>query len=406
MTNTSQPSVEEAFESIKLGASEIIIENELREKMKSAKPLKIKAGFDPTAPDLHLGHTVVLNRMRKFQDLGHEIYFLIGDFTGMIGDPTGKNETRKALNAEEVAANAETYKQQVFKILDPAKTKVVFNSAWLAKLTAADMIRLTATHTVARMLERDDFSKRFKENQPISIHEFLYPLLQGYDSVAIEADVELGGTDQKFNLLVGRELQRIRGQRPQSIIMSPLLEGTDGVNKMSKSLGNYIGINEPAKEMFGKVMRISDELMLRYYEVLGILSFNEYQKLKTDLSTGKVHPKTAKVDLAKTIVTRYHSASSAKDAADEFERVFAQGALPQDIQKVEIPLSSPAETRSLTKIAVPLFADSNSALRRLCEQNGVSVDGQKITDPKFVFDKKGTFTLKVGKRGFLTVVIG
>ena len=275
MTNTSQPSVEEAFESIKLGASEIIIENELREKMKSAKPLKIKAGFDPTAPDLHLGHTVVLNRMRKFQDLGHEIYFLIGDFTGMIGDPTGKNETRKALNAEEVAANAETYKQQVFKILDPAKTKVVFNSAWLAKLTAADMIRLTATHTVARMLERDDFSKRFKENQPISIHEFLYPLLQGYDSVAIEADVELGGTDQKFNLLVGRELQRIRGQRPQSIIMSPLLEGTDGVNKMSKSLGNYIGINEPAKEMFGKVMRISDELMLRYYEVLGILSFNE-----------------------------------------------------------------------------------------------------------------------------------
>ncbi len=406
MTNTSQPSVEEAFESIKLGASEIIIENELREKMKSAKPLKIKAGFDPTAPDLHLGHTVVLNRMRKFQDLGHEIYFLIGDFTGMIGDPTGKNETRKALNAEEVAANAETYKQQVFKILDPAKTKVVFNSAWLAKLTAADMIRLTATHTVARMLERDDFSKRFKENQPISIHEFLYPLLQGYDSVAIEADVELGGTDQKFNLLVGRELQRIRGQRPQSIIMSPLLEGTDGVNKMSKSLGNYIGINEPAKEMFGKVMRISDELMLRYYEVLGILSFNEYQKLKTDLSTGKVHPKTAKVDLAKTIVTRYHSASSAKDAADEFERVFAQGALPQDIQKVEIPLSSPAETRSLTKIAVPLFADSNSALRRLCEQNGVSVDGQKITDPKFVFDKKGTFTLKVGKRGFLTLVIG
>ncbi|MEW6057253.1 MAG: tyrosine--tRNA ligase [Bdellovibrionota bacterium] len=402
--------LEEAFQTIKLGAAEILLEAELKEKLKKSHetgiPLKIKAGFDPTAPDLHLGHTVVLNRMAKFQEMGHEIYFLIGDFTGMIGDPTGKNETRKALTPEEVAENAETYKQQVFKVLDPQRTKIVFNSQWLGKLTPVEMIKLMATHTVARMLERDDFSKRFKDSQPISIHEFLYPLLQGYDSVAMKADVELGGTDQKFNLLVGRELQRMHDQTPQTIIMGPLLEGIDGVNKMSKSLGNYIGINEGPKDMFGKVMRISDDLMVRYYEIVGGMGFSDFEKLKHDLKDGTLHPKAAKINLAKIIVSRFHSKIEADRQADEFEKVFAKGGVPENVPEIVVELSKAHSTvNSLLALAVPLLAESNSQLRRLCDQGGVSVNGEKISDPKFVFKDKGSFVLKVGKRGFLKVTV-
>ncbi len=402
--------LEEAFETIKLGSSEILLEAELKAKLanalKTGKPLKIKAGFDPTAPDLHLGHTVVLNRLAKFQELGHEIYFLIGDYTGMIGDPTGKSETRKALTPEEVKVNAETYKQQVFKILDPARTKVVFNSEWLGKMSSADLIRLAATHTVARMLERDDFSKRYKEGLPISIHEFLYPLLQGYDSVALHADVELGGTDQKFNLLVGRELQRMNSQSPQSIIMNPLLEGTDGVNKMSKSLGNYIAINDTSQDMFGKVMRISDELMLRYYELVGMLSFAEFDRIKSELKAGKLHPKTAKVNLAKIIVTRFHSAADATREAEQFEKVFAKGGLPENIPEKKISLKSLAPgSNTLLAFAVPELAESNTQLRRLCEQGAVSVNGEKINDPKFAITSPGEYMLKVGKRGYLKLIV-
>ena len=400
MTIQKKWDLEEAFQTIKLGSSEILLENELKEKLKKShetgKPLKVKAGFDPTAPDLHLGHTVVLNRLRKFQELGHEINFLIGDFTGMIGDPTGKNETRKALTTEEVIANAETYKTQVFKILDPERTKVVFNSAWLGKMTPTDMIKLMATHTVARMLERDDFSKRFKEGIPISIHEFMYPLLQGYDSVALRSDVELGGTDQKFNLLVGRELQRMNAQTPQSIIMSPLLEGTDGVNKMSKSLGNYIAINDEPKEMFGKMMRISDELMLRYYELIGQLTYSEFEKIKAELNAGSLHPKVAKVNLAKIIVTRFHSKADADRQADEFERVFAKGGVPENISESSVSVGV-----TLVSVAVPALAESNSQLRRLCEQGGVSLNGEKVSDSKYVFSTPGEYLLKIGKRGFL-----
>lgn len=400
--------LEEAFQTLKLGTSEILLENELKERLRKSietgKPLKIKAGFDPTAPDLHLGHTVVINRLAKFQEMGHEIYFLIGDFTGMIGDPTGKSETRKALTIEEVAVNAETYKQQVFKILDPARTKIVFNSQWLGKLTPVEMIKLTATHTVARMLERDDFSKRYKEGHSISIHEFLYPLLQGYDSVALHSDVELGGTDQKFNLLVGRELQRIHGQAPQVVLMTPLLEGTDGVNKMSKSLGNYIAINDSPKEMFGKVMRISDDLMVRYYELIGNLTFSEFEKLKSDLKLATLHPKTAKINLAKRIVERFHSKADADREAIEFERVFAKGGLPENLVEQKCKAS---ESNTLLKIAVAAgLAESNSQLRRLAEQGAVSVNGEKVSDPtKFILSSPGEYVVKVGKRGFLKIIV-
>lgn len=402
--------LDEAFDTIKLGSSEILLENELRDKLKKSfetgVPLKIKAGFDPTAPDLHLGHTVVLNRMAKFQEMGHEIFFLIGDFTGMIGDPTGKNETRKALTQEEVLANAETYKSQVFKILDPNRTKVVFNSSWLGKMGAADIIKLAATHTVARMLERDDFSKRYKEGQPISIHEFMYPLLQGYDSVMMKADVELGGTDQKFNLLVGRELQRLSGQIPQTVIMNPLLEGTDGVNKMSKSLGNYIAINDTPTDMFGKIMRISDELMLRYYELVGGLTFTEFENLKSDLKSAKIHPKSAKVQLAKIIVSRFHSETEAKRQEEQFEKVFSRGSVPDDIQLKKLNLSGmQAGENALINVAVPLLTESNSQFRRLCEQGAVSVNGEKVADSKFAFSFPGEYVVKVGKRGFLKVIV-
>ncbi len=402
--------VNEALATLKLGTSEILNENELKERLEKAKktgvPLKIKAGFDPTAPDLHLGHTVLLTQLKKFQNLGHEIYFLIGDFTGMIGDPTGKNQTRKPLTEEEVKANAETYKNQVFKILDPAKTKVVFNSSWLGKMKATDMIKLAATHTVARMLERDDFQKRYKENTPISIHEFLYPLLQGYDSVAIQADVELGGTDQKFNLLMGRELQRINGQTPQIVMMSPLLEGTDGVQKMSKSLQNSIGIDESPKDMFGKIMSISDELMYRYYELISGFSFSEYNKIKTDVAAGSLHPKAAKVNLAKILVTRFHGLDAALREVENFEKIFSKGGIPEDISELNISLSNIQNSEnSLLAICVPKFAASNSKFRQLCEQGAVTINSNRVTDSKLALDKPGEYVLKVGKRGFLKILI-
>jgi len=326
---------------IKRGTVEILVEKELEEKLeksiKTGIPLRIKAGFDPTAPDLHLGHTVLLQKMRQFQQLGHEVCFLIGDFTGMIGDPTGKSETRKALTTEDVLKNAETYKEQVFKILDPVKTKVMFNSEWLSAMGATDMIALAAKYTVARMLERDDFGKRYASQLPISIHEFLYPLIQGYDSVAMKADVELGGTDQKFNLLVGRELQREWGQTPQSVITMPLLEGLDGVNKMSKSLGNYIGINDPADEIFGKIMSISDELMLRYYELLSDLTLLEIEKLKADLKSHLLHPMDAKKQLGREITGRYHGAQAALQAEENFVKRFRDNQLPEDMTEIALP---------------------------------------------------------------------
>src|SRR5512145_217575 len=333
-------SVAEQMELIKRGAVEILLEKELEEKLekslKSGVPLKIKAGFDPTAPDLHFGHTVLLHKMRQFQQLGHEVCFLIGDFTGMIGDPTGKSETRKALTREDVLRNAETYKEQVFKILDPEKTKVVFNSEWLSPLQASDLIALAAKYTVARMLERDDFGKRYANQLPISIHEFLYPLIQGYDSVAMKADVELGGTDQKFNLLVGRELQREWGQTPQSVITMPLLEGLDGVNKMSKSLGNYIGINDPADEIFGKIMSISDELMLRYYELLSDLSLAEIDTMKKGLKARELHPMDVKKQLGREIVARYHGAAAATQAEENFVKRFRDNQTPDDMPEVTL----------------------------------------------------------------------
>ncbi len=332
--------VAEQMEIIKRGAVEILLEKELLDKLekslKTGVPLKIKAGFDPTAPDLHLGHTVLLHKLRQFQQMGHEIYFLIGDFTGMIGDPTGKSETRRVLSREDVLKNAETYKEQVFKILDPAKTKVVFNSEWLAKLSASDMIGLASKYTVARMLEREDFNNRFSNQQPISIHEFMYPLIQGYDSVALNADVELGGTDQKFNLLVGRELQREWGQLPQTVITMPLLEGLDGVNKMSKSLGNYIGINEPADEIFGKIMSISDELMLRYYELLSAMTISELKQLRTDVKAGNIHPMDAKKRLGREMVARFHGDMSALESEENFIKRFRDNQTPDEMPEIKL----------------------------------------------------------------------
>jgi tyrosyl-tRNA synthetase len=398
--------VSEQMAIIKRGALEILLEKELQEKLeKSAKsgvPLRIKAGFDPTAPDLHLGHTVLLHKMRQFQQLGHEIYFLIGDFTGMIGDPTGKSETRKPLTREDVLKNAETYKEQVFKILDPAKTRVVFNSEWLARLTASDLIGLAAKYTVARMLEREDFSNRFANQLPISIHEFLYPLIQGYDSVALKADVELGGTDQKFNLLVGRELQREWGQPPQTVITMPLLEGLDGVNKMSKSLGNYIGINEPADEIFGKVMSISDELMCRYYELLSDMSLIEMDKLKAGIKNGSFHPMEIKKQLGREMVTRYHGITSAAQAEENFVKRFRDNQTPDEMP--EIILTVEEEKALLCKILAQAdLVKSNSEGRRAIQQGGVKIDGVKISDENLEIACSGEYIIQVGKRRFARV---
>ncbi|QWV99776.1 tyrosine--tRNA ligase [Geomonas nitrogeniifigens] len=399
--------VAEQMEIIKRGAVEILVEKELVEKLeksvKTGVPLKIKAGFDPTAPDLHLGHTVLLHKMRQFQKLGHEVYFLIGDFTGMIGDPTGKSETRKVLTREDVLKNAETYKEQVFKVLDPKLTKVVFNSEWLGKMTASDMIGLASKYTVARMLEREDFSNRFSNQLPISIHEFMYPLVQGYDSVALKADVELGGTDQKFNLLVGRELQREWGQAPQCVITVPLLEGLDGVNKMSKSLGNYIGINEPADEIYGKVMSISDELMVRYYELLSDLTMANFEKLKADLKSGAVHPMEAKKQLAREMVTRYHGAEAATQADENFVKRFKNNETPDEMP--EFALKTEGEKVLLCKVlAEAQLVKSNSEGRRSIQGGGVKVNGEKISDETLEIACSGEYIIQVGKRRFAKVL--
>lgn len=391
---------------IKRGAVEILVEKELEEKLQksleSGVPLRIKAGFDPTAPDLHLGHTVLLQKLRQFQQLGHEVNFLIGDFTGMIGDPTGKSETRKALTRIDVLKNAETYKEQVFKILDPDRTKVVFNSDWLGAMSATEMIGLAARYTVARMLERDDFGKRYASQLPISIHEFLYPLIQGYDSVALQSDVELGGTDQKFNLLVGRELQREWGQRPQSVLTMPLLEGLDGVNKMSKSLGNYIGINESADEIFGKIMSISDRLMLRYYELLSDRTLAEIEVLRKDIESGALHPMEAKKQLGREIAGRYHGAVAAGEAEENFVRRFRDNQTPDEMPEIVLPVES--DTVLLYKLLARTgVVPSNSEGRRAIQGGGVKMNSEKVTDEGLEVSCRGEYVLQVGKRRFVKV---
>ena len=394
-------SSDSALEVIKRGASELLVEAELVEKLSGKRPLRIKAGFDPTAPDLHLGHTVLLNKMRQLQDLGHHVVFLIGDFTGMIGDPTGKNTTRPPLSREAIAANAVTYKEQVFKILDAEKTEVAFNSTWMEKMGSADLIKLAATHTVARMLERDDFSKRYTGNQPIAIHEFLYPLVQGYDSVALESDIELGGTDQKFNLLVGRELQKHFGQTPQCVLMMPLLEGLDGVNKMSKSLGNYVGINESAEQIFGKLMSISDDLMWRYLELLSFQPMNTLRQWKTEVEAGK-NPRDVKVALAQEIVARFHSQAAAEQALADFEARFKQNAIPDNLPESLIPCgSSGIGIAQLLKQAG--LTPSTSEALRMIEQGGVKIDGAKVSDRSLVLPAGTSAVFQVGKRKFARV---
>ncbi|MFQ5441611.1 MAG: tyrosine--tRNA ligase [Thermodesulfobacteriota bacterium] len=390
------------IEIIKRGASEIISEDELAEKLKSSasdkKPLKVKAGFDPTAPDLHLGHTVLIQKLKNFQDLGHHVILLIGDFTGMIGDPSGRSETRKPLTKEDVAKNARTYTEQVFKILDEKKTEIVFNSEWMERLTTTDLINLMSRYTVARMLERDDFQKRYRSGHAIAIHEFLYPLIQGYDSVVLNSDIELGGTDQLFNLLVGRELQRNMGQAPQSVITMPLLEGTDGVQKMSKSYGNYIGITEPAAEIYGKLMSISDELMLRYYELLTDVSAERLEEIRA----GKVHPKEAKEELAFEITGRFHGAEEAAKAKEGFKALFKDKKVPDEIE--EVVITTDAEKMWLPKILVSAgLATGTSAAIRLVEQGGVRVDGKKVTDRKAELTTERKYLLQAGKRFFKKV---
>lgn len=384
---------------IKRGSDELLIEADLIEKLKSGRPLRVKAGFDPTAPDLHLGHTVLINKLRHFQDLGHQVSFLIGDFTGMIGDPTGKNATRPPLSREQILANAETYRDQVFKILDPAKTEICFNSAWFEQMGAAGMIKLAALHTVARMLERDDFSKRYASNQPIAIHEFLYPLCQGYDSVAMKADLELGGTDQKFNLLVGRELQKHYGQLPQCVLMMPLLEGLDGVNKMSKSLGNYIGIAEPPKEIFGKMMKISDELMWRYYDLLSFRGNDEIARLKREVAEGR-NPRDIKVMLAQEIVARFHSQADAEAALADFEARFQRGAMPDEMPEVSVPAGAIPQVLK----QAGLVASTSEALRMI-DGGGVRINGEKLMDKTVMLTAGDVVVLQVGKRKFARVRI-
>lgn len=396
-------SVEESLSLIKRGIDELLIESELAEKLKTGRPLRIKAGFDPTAPDLHLGHTVLINKLRHFQALGHHVMFLIGDFTGMIGDPTGKNATRPPLTREQILDNAQTYKEQVFKILDPEKTEVCFNSTWIEPLGASGMIRLAAQHTVARMLERDDFAKRYRGGQPIAIHEFLYPLCQGYDSVAMKADVELGGTDQKFNLLVGRELQKHYGQTPQCILMMPLLEGLDGVNKMSKSLGNYVGINEPAREIFGKLMSVSDDLMWRYYELLSFRGEAEITGFKREVEGGR-NPRDVKVLFAQEIVERFHGRQAAIDALTDFEARFKQGAVPDDIAEVSLETAGAALGVAQLLKQSGLVGSTSEALRMI-DQGGVRIDGTKIEDKSLTFVAGASFVVQIGKRKFARVTL-
>ncbi len=386
---------------IKKGVEELLLENELVEKLKKNKPLRVKAGFDPTAPDLHLGHTVLLTKMRQLQDLGHHIMFLIGDFTGMIGDPTGKNATRPPLTPEQIKINAETYTKQVFKILDPEKTEICFNSKWLNDLGAAGMLKLAASQTVARMLERDDFSKRFKNNQSISIHEFMYPLLQGYDSVAMNADIELGGTDQKFNLLMGRELQKQHGQDTQVVLMMPLLEGLDGVNKMSKSLGNYIGIAEPATEIFGKVMSVSDELMWRYFDLVSLKTTEEINALKQAVANGE-NPRNVKVQLAMELVARFHNQEEANKALADFETKFKRNEIPEDLEEVAVSIEGDSIGLGILLKQANLVA-STSEGNRMIEQGGVKIDGEKVANKNHLLNKDDGFVLQVGKRKFAKI---
>jgi tyrosyl-tRNA synthetase len=396
-------SVEQQLEIIRRGADEILIESELKERLATGRPLRVKAGFDPTAPDLHLGHTVLLNKLKQLQDLGHHILFLIGDFTGMIGDPSGKNATRPPLSSEEVTQNAATYTEQVFKILDRNRTEVVFNSAWMGQMNAADLVKLAAKHTVARMLERDDFAKRYRGKQPIAIHEFLYPLVQGYDSVALKSDLELGGTDQKFNLLMGREVQKEHGQAPQCILTMPLLEGTDGVNKMSKSLGNTVGINEPPAEIFGKLMSISDVLMWRYLELLSFEPIETLRERKREVEEGR-NPRDVKAAFAKEIVARFHGAGAAESAVSDFEARFRRDEIPADMPEVSIAANGEALALSHVLKQAGLTASTSEALRMI-EQGGVKIDGEKVGDKALKLARGTQSVLQVGKRKFARVTI-
>ena len=414
MSKITMKSVKEQMQLIRRGIVNLVNEEELEEKLtrslKTGTPLRIKAGFDPTAPDLHLGHTVLLHKMRQFQTLGHELYFLIGDFTGLIGDPTGKNATRKPLSPEQVAANAKTYQEQVFRILDPKLTRVVFNSEWMSTFSAADLIQLAAQHTVARMLEREDFSNRYRQGQAIAIHEFLYPLVQGYDSVALKADVELGGTDQTFNLLVGRDLQRNYGQPPQCVLTLPILEGLDGVHKMSKSLDNYIGIQDPPDEMFGKIMSISDTLMWRYYELLSALEITEIEALQEQVKQGTFHPMEAKKQLAKELTSRFHGPEKAQHAQEMFTSVFGKKALPDNITELTLPTQpSEHEEENAMGLATALskagMVSSNSEGLRMIRQNAVSVDGNKVSDTRMTLQAGGKYLLRVGKRRFVQLTL-
>ena len=393
--------IKQAIQTIRRGSEELIVEDELAKKLSSGRKLRVKLGLDPTAPDLHLGHTVVINKLRDFQELGHQVQVLIGDFTGMIGDPTGKNQTRPPLTREEILKNAQTYRQQVFKILDPERTQILFNSEWSDKLGAEGMIRLASRYTVARLLERDDFSKRFRNNQPIAVHELLYPLMQGYDSVAMKADVELGGTDQKFNLLVGRELQKDAGQEPQCVLTMPLLEGLDGRDKMSKSLGNYVGIAEPPQEMFGKLMSISDTLMWRYFELLSFEPMSTIERWKKEIEGGG-NPRDVKVRLAKEIVARFHGQPAADAAETEFDQRFRHGVLPENMP--EVTVQSPAEGLALTQLLkLAQLTASTSEAARAIEQGGVKIDGERVTDRGLRLLPGKTLTVQVGKRKFARV---
>ncbi len=397
------PDIAKALSIIKRGADELLIEQELIEKLKTGKPLRVKAGFDPTAPDLHLGHTVLINKLRQLQDLGHQVLFLIGDFTGMIGDPTGKSATRPPLTKEQVAENAKSYATQVFKILDPNKTEIVFNSHWLTELGAAGMLKLAASHTVARMLERDDFSKRFKGNQPIAIHEFLYPLLQGYDSVALNADLELGGTDQKFNLLMGRELQKQAGQSQQCVLMMPLLEGLDGVNKMSKSLGNYIGVAEAPEIIFAKIMSVSDELMWRYIDLLSFESLETVAEWKQQVANGE-NPRNIKVKFAQEIVARFHSQADAENALNDFQ-TRAKGGIPDDVPEITLNIEGDSiGVAQMLKLAN--LVESTSEAIRAIQQGGVKLDSVKVEDKNLQLNKGVIVVAQVGKRKFAKVTLG
>jgi tyrosyl-tRNA synthetase len=395
--------VNEALQLIRRGADEILLEKDLEKKLQRGKPLRIKAGFDPTAPDLHLGHTVLINKLRQFQDLGHEVMFLIGDFTGMIGDPTGKSATRPPLSRDDVIENARTYEEQIFKVLDPEKTRVMFNSSWMGEMDAAGLIQLAAKHTVARMLERDDFSKRYKNRQPIAIHEFLYPLIQGYDSVAMKADVELGGTDQKFNLLVGRQLQEAYGLEPQVVLTMPILEGLDGVQKMSKSLNNYIGISEPPDEMFGKLMSISDDLMWRYFELLSFRPVDEIERFRQQVAAG-ANPRDIKFLLGEEIVERFHDRAAAERARDNFIARFQKGAMPDEIPEVTVTATDDCMPIANVLKESGLTSSTSEALRML-KQGAVRIDGERVSDRGLKIDSGTTAVFQVGKRRFARITV-